>query len=675
MIIATAGHVDHGKTSLIRALTGVDTDRLPEEKQRGMSIDLGFAYADLGAPELVGFVDVPGHERFLRNMLVGVAGIDLALLVVAADDGPMPQTREHLAILRLLGVPACVVVLTKVDRVDSDRRDQALREVAALLSDDPSNPYAGAAIWPVATPTGQGLSALREHLASLAQAHAQSPARRPPAGAFRLAVDRSFTLTGTGRIVAGMVLSGHLSVGDGVLLSPSGASARVRSLHAQNRSAALAFAGQRCALNLVALEARHGWPAEPARGDWLVAPEAHAPTDRLDVSLQCLPTETRPLALRCTVQVHIGAAVVRARLASLGGPCIAPGSSGLAQLALALPVSACHGDRFVLRDAAGQRTVGGGQVLDPFGPPRGRAKPARLVQLATWALADPLASLQALLAVSPEGVSLRRFAQARNLRTDEAAALHRQPDLQVIEQADGPWALSSGHWQALAGALQGQLATWHVAQPDSLGPTQAMLLARLGLVRRPAWARAVLAGMIADQCVVRDGLSLRLPDHVAVLGDADQALLDRITALLTPAGLRPPIVGELAAKLPLALPDLLAFLQRAAALGRLVRVAPNRHYLPHTIHLLNQVAVDLAAESADGSFDAAAYRDRSGIGRNLTVQVLEFLDREGFTQFDGKRRRSVGCVRTLVRLAPLCDLARSLQVLPRNCSTTGPSGR
>ena len=324
---------------------------------------------------------------------------------------------------------------------------------------------------------------------------------------------------------------------------------------------------------------------------------------------------------------------------------------------LAWPVSACHGDRFVLRDAAGQRTLGGGQVLDPFGAPRGRAKPARLVQLAAWALADPTASLQALLAASPEGVSLARFAQARKLRTDEAAALRQQPGLRVIEQADGAWALSTGHWQALAGALQEQLATWHADQPDSLGPTQPALLTRLGLMRRPAWARAVLAALITDQSVVREGLSLRLPSHIAVLGDADQALLDRITALLTPAGLRPPIVGELAASLALPLPDLLAFLRRAAALGRLVRVAPNRHYLPHTIHLLNQVAVDLAAESADGSFDAAAYRDRSGIGRNLTVQVLEFLDSEGLTQFDGRRRRSV------------------LQVLPRQCNTTGPSGR
>jgi selenocysteine-specific elongation factor len=631
MIIATAGHVDHGKTSLIRALTGVDTDRLAEEKQRGMSIDLGFAYADLGAAEPVCFVDVPGHERFARNMLVGVARIDLALIVVAADDGPMPQTREHLNILQLLGVPACVVVLSKLDRVDDKRRTLALQELTTLLAD---SPWAGAPVWPVVLPSGQGVAAVREHLATRARTHVPPPAT----GAFRMAVDRSFTLAGAGRIVTGAVLSGSVQVGDAVRLSPQGAMARVRGLHAQNQPAQRAQAGQRCAINLAGLETQAGRPVEPARGDWVLAPGAHVPTGRLDVWLQVLPGESRGLVHRSPVQLHIGAAAVAARIALLDGSCIAPGSSGRAQLVLTTPVAACHGDCYILRDAATQRTVGGGRVLDPFGPARGRSKQARQAQLDAWAFPDPAAALHALLAATPEGLPLGRFAQARNLRPEEAVPLHQLPGLHWVQQADGLWAMSEAHWQALCKALHDGLTLWHAAEPDRLGPTEAALLARTGHRYRPAWARSAVARMVAEGRMVRQGLCLRLVSHHAVLGDSDQALLDRVAALWQPAGLRPPIVGELAAALALPLPDVMVFLQRAEALGQLVRVAPNRYYLPQSIPALQQVAVDLATDASDSSFDAAAYRDRSGIGRNLTIQVLEFLDREGYTRFDGKRR-------------------------------------
>ena len=690
MIIATAGHVDHGKTSLVKALTGLDTDRLPEEKQRGMSIDIGFAYADLGltcqarsptegegwdggaamavalptfdphpnpppargrgseqadrgAPKLagrdpVGFVDVPGHQHFVRNMLAGVAAIDLGLLVVAADDGPMPQTREHLAILQLLGVPACVVALTKIDRVAPERLAQAEAEVAELLAD---GPYAGAPMFGVAAPQGQGVDALRQHLAMLAtRSRATLPSTAP--GLFRLAVDRSFALAGAGRIVTGAVLSGQVSVGDAVLLSPSGVTARVRAIHAQNRPDYSARAGQRCALNLAGLDLRH---AAPVRGDWVVAPAAHAPTERIDVRAHVLATEPRPLAQRSALTVHIGAAAVGARVAVLEGEAIAPGADGLAQLVLDRPIAAVHGDRFILRDAAAQRTVGGGVVLDPHGPLRGRAKPARLAQLAAWSLPGPTQALTALLADAPDGVALTAFAQGWNLNLDDAAALQRLPGLQLLPGPtgqSGAMALSASHWQALRERVLSALAAWHAAQPDSVGMTEPALTTALGLRRQPALARAAMTALIADAALVRQGLCLRLPEHRPLLSDADQALLARVTAQLEPAGLRPPIVGELATALALSLPTLTDFLQRAARLGQLVRIAPNRYFLPQTVPALHQVALDLARESPDGNFDAAAYRDRSGIGRNLTVQVLEFLDREGYTRFDGTRRWPLG---------------------------------
>ncbi len=640
MIIATAGHVDHGKTSLVKALTEIDTDRLAEEKRRGMSIDIGFAYADVGAATPLGFVDVPGHERFVRNMLAGVACIDLALLVIAADDGPMPQTHEHLGILTLLGVPRCVVALTKIDRVAPERLVQAEREVVALLQ---PGPFRGAPVFPLVATHGTGVPALRQHLADAAVAFAA----RPVAGHFRLAVDRSFALAGAGRIVTGAVLSGRVQVGDQVIVSPRGTAARVRGIHAQNQRANVAVAGQRCALNLAGVDLKD---AEPVRGDWVVAPDAHAPTDRLDVQLDVLASEPKALAHRAALQLHIGAASVNARVATLDGPSIAPGASGMAQLNLERPIAALHGDRFILRDSAAGRTVAGGRVIDPFGPARGRSKPARALHLAAMALSAPADALAAMLAAEPDGIALQRFALARNLTASEAAVLREplhsplhapfrsSPGIVVMAAGSAPIALSSTHWQALRERVRAAVARWHADRPDSVGASEAALAELLGMRRTVPLLHAALASMVEDGTAAREGLRLRLADHRAVLSQSDSDLLDRVTTLLQPAGLRPPIVGELATLLALPQPELIDFLTRASQLGALVRVAPNRFYLPHTVAELIAQARKLAAESEDGRFDAAAYRDHTGIGRNLTVQVLEFMDREGATSFDGARR-------------------------------------
>ena len=723
MIIATAGHVDHGKTSLVMALTGVQTDRLAEEQRRGMTIDLGFASTSLSATDAatdaatdpatdpathaaihaatdtaadtaaatLGFVDVPGHERFVRNMLAGVASVDLALLVVAADDGPMPQTHEHLAILGLLGVPRCVVALTKIDRVTAARRQQVEREIAELLAAAPQAGsrragYAGAALFPVvanAGASGAGMPALRQHLAGLAgQLAAPSVA-----GGFRLVVDRSFALAGAGRIVTGAVLAGQIRVGDEVLVSPAGTPCRVRSIQVHNQAAGQARAGQRCALNLAGTGLKR---AEPLRGDWVVAPALHAPTDRLDVMLTVLGSAARPLSQRQSLQLHLGAAVVGVRVAALtagtaadvdpaagtadeGGPTaqagavLTPGSTGLAQLVLDRPLAALHGDHFILRDPTANRTLAGGWVVDPFGPVRGRARPLRLRQLAAMADPDPAAALAGLLATAapqaPAGVDLQRFGLARGLGDGVADALAQAMALRAVASPNGALVLTAAHWQTWRDQLLAALARCHAEQPDSLGPDDAALHASLAALRAlapqqlpaspltpptvaaaqamPAQARAVqraaLAELVADGLLVREGLRYRQPEHQPVLAEADRALLDRAAQALRPAGLRPPIVGELASALGLPLPELLAFLGRAARLGLLARVAPNRYFLPETVGDLLALARSLAAEGADGSLDAAAFRDRSGIGRNLTVQVLEFLRREGLTRFDAGR--------------------------------------
>ncbi|HJV79562.1 selenocysteine-specific translation elongation factor [Noviherbaspirillum sp.] len=629
MIVATAGHVDHGKTTLVGALTGVDTDRLKEEKERGMSIDLGFAYADFGHGQRIGFVDVPGHERFLRNMLAGVAAIDFALLVVAADDGPMPQTVEHLAILQLLGMQCGAIALTKIDRVSAERVHAAQAEVRSLLA---GSGLEAAPIFPMATTSGEGVQALREHLRDSARALAAKPAR----GHFRLVVDRSFILSGAGLVVAGPVLAGSVKVGDQLIVSPQGIPVRVRGIHAQNLPADAARAGERCALNIAGSELRHEMVG---RGNWLVASALHAPSDRIDVCVKVLASEARALAHWRPVHVHIGAAVANARVAVLGERAIAPGQSGFAQLVLDAPVAALHGDRFVLRDQSAQRTIAGGEVVDPFGPSRGRAKSARLTQLAAMRIPQAAHALNALLDAQPEGVDLERFALARNLVADEVEALWTALGIHVVNARHGRLGFSPARWRSLQAQVLAALEDWHGRQPESLGPSEAQLEAAVGVPARSLLLSAVLAELIGQHKLRRAGLCVSLAQHVARLSEGDAALLAKVSTLLEANGLRPPIVGELARMLEMEQAVLLAFLERAAALGHLLRVAKNRFFLPATMETLAEAARQLAGASEQGSFDAAGYRDRTGIGRNLTIEVLEFLDRIRVTRFAGGRRR------------------------------------
>lgn len=629
MIVATAGHVDHGKTTLVKALTGIDTDRLAEEQRRGMSIDLGFAYADFGAALPMGFVDVPGHERFVRNMLAGVAAVDFALLVIAADDGPMPQTREHLAILDLLGLQQGAVAITKIDRVTPERLAEVKIEIAAVLG---KSSLSSAPVFPVATPSGEGLADLRAHLAA---AHAAWK-RRSAGGNFRLCVDRCFTIDGAGLIVTGAVLSGSASVGDQLMVSPQGTAVRVRGIHAQSQKASVAMAGQRCALNLAGLGLKR---TEVQRGDWIVAQAVHAPTMRLDVRLKVLESESRALAHWTPVHLHIGAAALSARVATLEAHALAPGSHGLAQLVFEQPVAALRADHFILRDQSGRRTLAGGLVLDPFGLTRGRSRPARLVQLRAMEASVPSDGLMALLmCAGSEGVNLLRFAQAWNLTLSELDALQQSLPIKVITADSARQALTLEKWASLTSGLCVALDEWHLSKPDSLGPNDSELLLAAGERKSSAVLRAAIKLLLNDGSILREGVSLRRPAHCARLGTHDTLLLQRVSTLLQAGGLRPPIVGELATTLGMELPVLLDFLQRVSILGHLVRIAKNRFFLPATVADLAMLAQTLAAESIDGTFDAAQYRDRSGIGRNLTIQVLEYLDRMDVTRLAGDRR-------------------------------------
>ena len=633
MIVATAGHVDHGKTTLVRALTGVDTDRLPEEKRRGMSIDIGFAHADLGGAQPVGFVDVPGHERFARNMLAGVAAVDFALLVVAADDGVMPQTVEHLAVLELLGMCDGAVALTKTDRVDAARLAEVEAAIRALLA---STGLRDAPLFPVCGVSGAGVDALRACLARTQQARQATAAA--PRGNFRLAVDRSFTVAGAGLVATGTVLSGSVAPGDEVVLSPLGMALRVRAVQAHGAPVARALSGMRCALNLAGDVRRE----QVSRGDWIVAVDAHAPTVRIDVRLRMLPQAETPLAHWAPVQLHLGAAEQSAHVALLEGRAIGPGEQAYAQLVVSRPLSAAYGDRFILRSQASQRVIGGGVVIDPGAGRQRLSKPARLARLRSQDCDDPAQALAALLRAEPQGIALDDFIQSRNLSADEQAGLLQQVRMHRVQEAGGMRALDIGQWQALLERLPAVLAEWHAAHPDHLGMAEAAIVQALRAQAAPAVTRAAVRSALEQAMLVRERLLLRLPSHAPQLQGEDRDLLARIEPHLRGGALRPPIVGELAASLGMEREALLARLERIGRLGYLEQVAPNRFFLPDTVSKLGVIATELARASEDGYFDAAQFRNRSGIGRNLTIDVLEHLDRIGLTRYAGGRRRLVG---------------------------------
>jgi len=627
MIVGTAGHIDHGKTTLVRALTGVDTDRLKEERERGISIELGYAYVPLPDGEVLGYIDVPGHERLIHTMAAGASGIDLALLVVAADDGVMPQTREHVAILDLLGVTRAVVALTKVDRADAGRLDAVRGEIEGLLA---PTPFAGASVFPVnATRDGDpGVTALRDHL----HAAAHEQARRARDGLFRLAVDRVFTLAGHGTVVTGTVFGGSVHTGDFMHLAPKGEPVRVRSIHAQQRAAQASEAGQRCALNLAGID-----KDAIRRGDWIVDPRLDAPTQRVDVSLTLLADADVQLKHWSPVHVHLGTTHQLANVVLLDAESLEAGSGALAQLVFATPVCALPGDRFIVRNAQATRTVGGGTVLDPFAPERRRRTPQRLAWLAAMQSWIAGHGLDAMLAQAPRGIPVSRLVVLTGRAPDQwqlpADALTVAPP----QHADATVMLAR-HWHALQRTVLDALATFHARQPDEPGPgagTLRRIIFSASPVPDGVWA-ALLDTLAAQGDVRREGPWLQLPSHALTLSDEERRLAERVLPLLAGGGFDPPWTRELAATLGLPEERMRQLLRKLARGGTLHQVVRDLFY--DAARIADAAALVATLVREHGSMDAVQFRDGIGIGRKRAIQLLEFFDRVGYTRRVGNAR-------------------------------------
>jgi selenocysteine-specific elongation factor len=619
MIVGTAGHIDHGKTTLVKALTGVDTDRLPEEKKRGISIELGYAFLD--APDAggrIGFIDVPGHEKLVHTMLAGATGIDFALLLVAADDGPMPQTREHLAVLALLGIARGAVVVTKADRVDAARVMQVQDEARALVQ---GTPLAAAPVLAVSAARGEGLADLRALLIDAAAHHARGAG---DGRAFRLAVDRSFVIDGVGTVATGTVIAGAVQVGDELAVVPGGARARVRSVHANGRAVERAAAGQRCALGLAGTSRD-----EAPRGSWLAPPAVAQATQRVDVALTLWRAEAAPLRSGALVSVHAGAAMAMATVAVLDGDALAPGASARVQLILRAPIGAWHGDRIVLRDPAASRTLAGGTVLDPAPPARYRRTPQRLAELdalAAPAIGDRLA---ALLAVAPQGLDLEHFASAQGVDgLPEVASGLRQ----------GPWALGAPQTAALRERVLATLAAYHEREPDELGPDAARLR-RLAAPRLPEpLYRALLAALLAEGVLAQRGAFVHLPSHGVKLSASEQRIAQKVAPRLAEAGFEGAWARDLARDAQESEPLMRTTLARLAQRGELHQVVRDLFYPPAAMSRLAAIARRVAA-AHDGAVTAAAFRDATALGRKRAIQVLEHFDRVGLLRRVGDTHR------------------------------------
>ena len=630
MIVGTAGHIDHGKTTLVRALTGVDTDRLKEEKARGISIELGYAYVPietatirdggLAGDDVLGFVDVPGHERLVHTMAAGASGIDFALLVIAADDGVMPQTREHLAILGLLGITRGAIALTKADRVDPARLTQVQAEITATLA---ATALRDAPIFPVdARVAGdERVVALRDHLHTVA---ATMSLRRDD-GLFRLAVDRVFTLPGHGTMVTGTVYSGKVGTGDTLVLMPAEKPVRVRSIHAQNRPAQSGRAGQRCALNLAGIATQ-----DIERGDWIADSRLLAPSQRIDVRLQLLDDADVHLSQWSPLHVHIGTAHSITNVVPLDGEDFVPGQTARVQFVFAAPMCAVPGDRFIVRNAQATRTVGGGVVLDPYAPSRKRRSPQRLAWLTSIESVLTDGNIAPLLQHAPYGTRSSELARLTGVPYERLAL---PPDAIVVDCAlDGGdhVVILQSHWQALRERVVAALGEFHVHSPDEPGPDSARLR-RIAVpdLPDPVW-RALIGELTRAGSVQRNTAWLHLPGHALSLSEADETLAQQLLPLIAAGRFDPPWVRDLSRSVHETEERVRRVLNNLVRQGRLFQIVKDLFYAEAAVRELAALISTLASEA--GGVEAAHFRDTIGVGRKRAIQILEFFDRLGYTR-------------------------------------------
>ena len=628
LILGTAGHIDHGKTSLVKALTGIDTDRLKEEKARGITIELGFAHLELPGDLRFGIVDVPGHERFVRTMVAGVGGMDLVLLVIAADEGIMPQTREHLEICALLGVKRGIVVLTKKDLVDPDWLDLVTEEVRDYLA---GSFLANARIVPVSSRTGDGIAELKQELSRLAGEITQRRVDAP----FRLPVDRVFTVTGFGTVVTGTLLSGGISVGDEVEILPGGKSCRVRGVQSFGSKVERGGAGERLAVNLQGVE-----HTEVERGDVVVPKGLYRPTSAVDVRLDYLPSAAKDLKHRATLRLHSATYEVPAKVILFDRDALAPGESCYVQLRLARPVLLLPGDPFVVRTYSPQATLGGGTVLDPAPPRRRRRSAEALELLAAVESGNDQERIRLLVEsslysglsleemVNRSGMSGKRIEAALGPLLSGGAVLQVVKEPRVFLGRDAFAALK----QKLSEELKGYLAE----NPMQEGIGKEELKSRIPKRSDPRFFGPLLAGMEKDGVALSDRDIVRLPGRKAGVTQDQAGLQSALEQALSKGWGEPPTLKELCDALNCTEKQLLDHANLLCREGRAAKVKGDIFYAPGALAEIREKLIGYLREK--GEITPPDFRELTGLSRKFMIPLLEFFDQEKLTIRLGDKR-------------------------------------
>ena len=621
MIIATGGHVDHGKTLLVKALTGIDTDLLPQEKVRGMSIDLGFAYHDIGNGSSLAFIDVPGHERFINNMLAGVSSIDFGLLVIAADDGPMPQTLEHLAIFHLLGVSRGAVVLTKKEKVSTDRLSEVTQLTKEVLKD---TSMAKANIFSVSSTKGMGIDNLLAYL----KLQAEQIESKRKGGNFRLAVDRRFLVKGAGIVVTGSVFSGKVSVGDLLIHSATDSVVKVRAIQSQNKETQHSVGGERSALNIVGrgLDLKN-----IRRGDWILEKNMNLPTSRLDAMLTVLRSEVKSLKHWTPGHLYLGSANVICRVAVLRNKEIQPGSNEFVQLVVEGDIYAVFGDHFIIRDISSKRTIAGGLIIDPFAKAHRRTSSERIMKLQSLSFQSSKRSLSELLINNPGGLDLGAFSAGRNLTRNEFKSIETELDIKLVVCRNITWGLLRTKWNSFIEKTVKRAQLWHRKFPNDAGIPIKDLISDLGL-----GVPNFVAMEIFQDCVRLGKLkSIRNLiydfDHLSIPA-FDKTSWNKVEKIFIVKRYHLPSMLELAKEVGLELKLLAVLLNRATKFGFLEKISEKRYILSTTVHELTSILEDIARVEGNGEVSVKHFCARVGIGRNLGIEILEFFDRKGITQ-------------------------------------------
>jgi selenocysteine-specific elongation factor len=611
--VGTAGHIDHGKTALVKALTGIDADRLEEEKRRGITIDLGFAHLQLTSGLRLGFVDVPGHERFVKNMLAGVGGIDLVLFAVAADESIKPQTREHFDICRLLGIARGVIALTKADLVDDDILGLVRLEVEEMVQ---GSFLEGAATVPVSSVTGAGLDALRAELERAAEAVEE----KSSAGHFRLPIDRVFSVKGFGTVATGTLISGSVAKEQTVEVYPRGRLLRVRGVEVHGEHAARAVAGQRTAVNLTDIE-----PAELARGDVLSEPGRFRAATHVDCRLHLLPS-ARPLKHRAPVHFHAGTAEIGAEVRLLGGAAVLqPGGSAYARLVLNRAALLLPGDRFIIRMFSPVVTIGGGVVLDL---PVSLRSTGAAERLAVLEKSDEAGRIALLVREADFGADVKELVARTGWTEARVASAAARGSLQMVGDS---WYVDPEWFNAARGKLAAAVRAFHRENPLATGIAKQDLRAR-EMPRVPPFVLDALLAAAAEIAV--EGETVRLRGHTVVLQEDEEQARAAIERKFEAAGLAVPPMAEVLAGSGVEMKRARTLLESMVRQGRLLRINQELVFHASAIERLRQILLPRKAQH----FGVGEFKEWTGISRKYAIPLLEYLDREHITRREGDRR-------------------------------------